>query len=128
MQHLGFSYHFLALNSLQDFKKDFFRLLNLQMEQPKNMWGIQISTDKKTIREIYPESLNIENLHAEWGKKLILNLCESMRENPSLLWFPSTLYFRAQLFSAETAFSCVQLCRQADQLNHSGAKIFLKLA
>ena len=46
---------------------------------------------------------------------------------PSLLWFPSTLYFRTQLFSAETAFSCVQLCRQADQLNHSGVKIFLKL-
>ena len=69
MQHLGFSCHFLALTEksvgLQDFKKDFFRLLNLQMEQPKNMWGIQISTDKKTIREIYPESLNIENLHAE---------------------------------------------------------------
>ena len=46
---------------------------------------------------------------------------------PSLLWFPSTLYFRAQLFSAETAFSCVQLCRQADQLNHSWAKIFFKI-
>jgi hypothetical protein len=46
---------------------------------------------------------------------------------PSLFWFSSTLYFKAQLFSAETAFSCVQLCRQADQLNHSGAKLFLNV-
>ena len=71
MQHLGFSYHFLALTEkslgLQNFKKDFIiRLLSLQMEQPKKDMGSSNSHRwKKTIGEIFPESLNIEKLHAE---------------------------------------------------------------